>query len=135
MPGIFEVYVQTHFAAAHRLVGYAGDCARLHGHNWVVEVTVRCRELDGIGMGMDFRDIRERVKEVTAALDHQNLNALDAFREINPTSEHIARFLFRALSERINGGGVRVARVKVCETAGAGAMYWEEEEQSPCLCS
>lgn len=135
MPGIFEIYVQTHFAAAHRLVGYAGDCARLHGHNWIVEVAVRCRELDEIGIGMDFREIRGAVEEVIATLDHQELNALDAFLGVNPTSENIARFLFRALSERINEGGVRVARVKVCESPGAGALYWEEEDQVPCLCS
>src|SRR5512141_1368611 len=44
MPGIFEVSVETNFSAAHALRGYQGDCARLHGHNWTVRVSVSCRE-------------------------------------------------------------------------------------------
>jgi 6-pyruvoyltetrahydropterin/6-carboxytetrahydropterin synthase len=49
MGGIFEVYVQTHFSAAHRLEGYPGDCSRTHGHNWIIEVFVRCSALNDIG--------------------------------------------------------------------------------------
>ena len=55
MAGVYEIHIKTHFAAAHTLTGYPGDCARLHGHNWNVELFVRCKELDGIGIGIDFR--------------------------------------------------------------------------------
>ncbi|MCJ7810528.1 MAG: 6-carboxytetrahydropterin synthase, partial [Desulfobulbaceae bacterium] len=48
MRGVFEIVVQSHFSAAHSLRGYAGDCARTHGHNWIIEVYVRCRELNEI---------------------------------------------------------------------------------------
>ncbi len=126
MPGVYEVYVKTHFSAAHRLHGYPGDCARMHGHNWIVEVYVRCSALDDLGIGMDFRDIRGAVKEVLERMDHCDLNELPAFREVNPTSEHIARYLYRELSQIINTDVVKVSRVKVCETPGAGAYYWEE---------
>ena len=68
MPGVFEVYVKSHFSAAHSLEGYQGDCAHIHGHNWMVEVFVRCQELDEIGIGIDFRDIKQAVKEVLQGL-------------------------------------------------------------------
>lgn len=126
MPGVFEVYVKTHFSAAHSLEGYPGDCARVHGHNWIIEVFVKCKELDEIGIGIDFRDIKQAVKKVIEGLDHFNLNDLPAFKEVNPTSENIAKFLYQELGQKLNSDVVKVSRVKVCETPGAGALYWEE---------
>jgi 6-pyruvoyltetrahydropterin/6-carboxytetrahydropterin synthase len=126
MPGVFEVYVQTHFSAAHSLRGYQGDCARMHGHNWIIEVYVKCRELDGVGIGIDFRDIKETVKKVLQGLDHFDLNELPAFQEVNPTSENIAKYLYSEIGKIINSDVVSVSKVKVCETPGAGAFYYEE---------
>jgi len=126
MPGIFEVYIETHFSAAHALKGYPGDCARLHGHNWIIQVYVRCRELDDIGIGIDFRVIKENVKDVLQGLDHFNMNELPAFQEDNPTSENIAKYLYRELSKRIDSDKVKVSKVKVSETPNTGAFYWEE---------
>lgn len=126
MPGIFEVYIETHFSAAHALRGYPGDCARLHGHNWIIQVYVRCRELDDIGIGIDFRVIKENVKDVLQGLDHFNMNELPPFQEDNPTSENIAKYLYRELRKRIDSDKVKVSKVKVSETPNAGAFYWEE---------
>lgn len=126
MPEVFEVYVKTHFSAAHSLRGYPGDCARTHGHNWIVEAFVKCKELDEIGIGLDFRDIKESVKAVLQGLDHFDLDTLPAFRDVNPTSENIAKFLYKELGKRLNSGAVRVSKIKVSETPGAGAAYWEE---------
>ncbi len=126
MGGFFEVYVKSHFSAAHSLRGYPGSCAKVHGHNWIIEVYVKCAGLNEIGIGIDFRDIRAALDVVLSGLDHSNLNDLPAFAEENPTSENIARFIHNQLSDRINAPGTRVSRVKVCETPGAGAFYWEE---------
>ncbi len=127
MQGVFEIVVQSHFSAAHSLEGYAGDCARTHGHNWIVEVYVRCRELNDIGIGIDFRDIKQDVEEILKELDHTHLNELPPFRAQNPTSENIARYLYRALSAKLNTETVTISRIKVSETPGAGAIYWEEK--------
>jgi len=126
MAGIYEVYVKTHFSAAHALRGYAGDCARTHGHNWIIEVYVKCKELDDIGIGVDFRDIKKAVKDVLSGLDHFDLNELPAFKEENPTSENIAKYLYKEIGNVLNTDVLQVSKVKVCETPGAGAFYWEE---------
>lgn len=126
MAGVFEVYVKTHFSAAHRLNGYPGDCARVHGHNWIIEVFVKCSELDRLGIALDFRDIKSAVKAVVSELDHSDLNDLPVFVNENPTSENIARYLYGQLSVRLNTPKNRVSKVKVSETPGAGAFYWEE---------
>jgi 6-pyruvoyltetrahydropterin/6-carboxytetrahydropterin synthase len=126
MAGVYEIYIKTHFSAAHALKGYPGDCARMHGHNWMTEVYVECRKLDEIGIGIDFREIKKAVNDVMNGLDHFNLNDLPAFQNDNPTSENIARYLYKEISKILNNKVVRVSRVKVCETPGAGALYWEE---------
>jgi 6-pyruvoyltetrahydropterin/6-carboxytetrahydropterin synthase len=124
MPGVFEVYVKTHFSAAHSLLGYQGDCARVHGHNWVVEVFIRCQKLDEIGI--DFRDVEAGMKEILQELDHFNLNELQSFQKVNPTSENIAKFLYYELGRKFNSDIVKVSKVKVSESPTAGAFYWEE---------
>ena len=126
MPGVYELYIETHFSAAHTLKGYPGDCARLHGHNWIIRVHVRCDKLDDIGIGLDFRIIKENVKEVLQELDHAHINDLPQFQGMNPTSENIAQYLYRELGRRINTEQVRIAKIHVSETPNAGVYYWEE---------
>ena len=126
MTSIFEIFVQMHFSAAHFLKGYGGDCAAVHGHNWTVTVFVECRELDEIGMGIDFRELKKQVQDVVGELDHICLNDHEGFKEINPTSENAARYIYRELAGRINKRKLTVSKVKVCETGSTGVIYREE---------
>ena len=126
MAGTFEIYVTTHFSAAHSLRDYPGNCAQIHGHNWTVEVFVKCEELDEIGIGIDFENIKKAAKDVIQGLDHTHLNDLPAFKLVNPSSENIAKYLYYELRRKLNSDSVRVSRVKASETPGTGAAYWEE---------
>ena len=120
---MYHLMIKTHFAAAHRLVNYQGDCENLHGHNWNVEVTVAARELDSAGLGLDFKILKRRTKTLLDELDHKYLNDLIPFREISPSSEQIARFIFARLSEVLNDQNVQVERVTVWESEFACASY------------
>ena len=122
---MYELSIRTHFSAAHHLEGYAGSCASHHGHNWDVEVFVQGDRLNDTGILVDFRRLRERVKRVMAAIDHSDLNTLDAFRDRNPTSENVARFLYGRLTEELEEEACRLSRVAVRETPGTQASYWE----------
>jgi len=126
MSGIFEINVKAQFAAAHSLRGYEGDCAGIHGHNWNVEVFIRCRKLDQIGIGIDFRNVKRTVGDVLEGLDHRNLNDFPPFNETNPTSENIAQFLYNKIGEKLNSDSAKVSKVTVSETPNTGASYWEE---------
>jgi 6-pyruvoyltetrahydropterin/6-carboxytetrahydropterin synthase len=126
MPGFFEISVATEFSAAHFLRGYPGNCAQVHGHNWTVEVFVRCRELNAIGIGIDFREVKLAISESIKNLHHSCLNEHPIFKELNPSSENIAKFLYKELSARINSENAKISRVKVSETPNTGAYYWEE---------
>jgi 6-pyruvoyltetrahydropterin/6-carboxytetrahydropterin synthase len=87
---------------------------------------VRCRRLDDLGIGVDFRVLKEKVNDILEDLDHRHLNDLPMFAQENPTSEAVARYLYRRLSEKLNDERVSVARVRVSETQDTGAFYWEE---------
>jgi 6-pyruvoyltetrahydropterin/6-carboxytetrahydropterin synthase len=126
MPGIYEIFVTTQFAAAHSLPGHPGNCARLHGHNWKIMVFVRSKELNGLGIALDFGHLEAGIQEILRDLDHYNLNDLPAFKEANPTAENLARFLYEELGQRLNSEALRVSKVQVSETSGVGAVYWEE---------
>ena len=122
---MYEIYIETHFSAAHHLRGYVGKCLAPHGHNWIVEVNVQCASLNEIGIGIDFNDVKSATKELLEALDHKDLNELPPFKAENPTSENIARYIYHVLSKELNSSTIKVSRVKVCETPGSGASYWE----------
>lgn len=126
MAGIYELFVKTDFSAAHCLKGYEGNCSRVHGHNWTVTLFLKCGELDAIGIGVDFRKIKNDLADIIVRLDHKNLNDLEPFRDKNPTSENIARFVYREAAKKINSESIRVSRVTVSETGNTGATYWEE---------
>ncbi len=125
----YELSVSAEFCAAHRLDGYPGNCRNTHGHNWGVTVYVLCTQLDPLGMGLDFRDIKALIKQALTDLDHSFLNDLAPFSQANPTAENIARHLFEELSRLLaagpNPGAARISRVHVAETPGAGVTYWE----------
>ena len=120
--GLYALTVRTSFAAAHRLREYEGNCERLHGHNWQVEVTVESDSLDAGGIAIDFRAIKGALGELLAGFDHRYLNEVPPFDGINPSSENIARHLFEEMERKIPGP-VRVARVTVWESEDARAEY------------
>lgn len=124
---MFELNIRTHFSAAHHLVGYEGMCATMHGHNWGVEVFVRGEELGATGMLVDFRVLKAAVRELMHEFDHKDLNASADFKSQNPTSENIARLVFKRLAAELNCKQYRIAKVTVCETPDSTASYFEDD--------
>ncbi len=85
---MYYVTKRLEISAAHSLeLDYASKCTRLHGHNWIITVHCRARELNANGMVTDFSAIKELL---TQKLDHKVLNAELSF---NPTAENIARYI------------------------------------------
>ena len=123
---MFELKIITQFAAAHRLRDFQGKCEQLHGHNWKVEVFVKADKLDSAGLVRDFGEIKGATNELLNGLDHHYLNELPPFQEENPSSEHIARYLFQQLSKRLNDERARVSRVSVWESDTSSATFFEE---------
>ncbi len=122
----YTLKVVTDFAAAHSLRDYPGDCQRLHGHNWKVEVEVTADSLDELGMVLDFKTIRQAARKVGDELDHHYLNEIPPFDRINPTAENIAAHFFRRLTEQLNDARARVHAVTLWETERACVRYTEE---------
>ncbi len=120
---MYHLKIQTHFAAAHNLLNYEGDCENLHGHNWKVEVTVQTRTLDKAGLGIDFKILKKHTKKIMAYLDHKYLNDLEPFKEVSPSSEHICKFVFDRLVADLSDYDVQVEMVTVWESDNACASY------------
>jgi 6-pyruvoyltetrahydropterin/6-carboxytetrahydropterin synthase len=107
---MYTVIKRMEISASHSLaLSYPSKCERLHGHNWIITVHCRARELNADGMVVDFTHIKEAVM---SRLDHQNLNELLPF---NPTAEHIARWICDQIPQCF--------RVEVQESEGNTAIY------------
>ena len=127
MTSCYTMKILTDFSAAHLLRDYDGPCSRLHGHNWKVEVNVACRELNEIGMGVDFSDIKAATKTLIEKMDHRNLNDIPPFDKINPTAENLAAYFYKILSIELNDARVAVKNVTIWETDRACVSYTEED--------
>ena len=126
---MYELSVDSHFAAAHSLRGYNGVCARLHGHTWKVTATIGVSTLDELGMSIDFKIISMTLDEIVGRFDHQTLNDLDEFRDINPSSENLARLIFELLSEKFTRDTTRVLSVTVAESDRHRVTYTKDQPQ------
>lgn len=121
---MFELKIKGEFSSAHLLREYDGKCKNLHGHNWKVEIKVCKQELDPIGMVADFGLLKAKMNEVLEVLDHKCLNELDYFKEANPTSENIAKYIYVEYSKVIDP--IKVKSVSVWESDGSCVKYYQD---------
>lgn len=122
---MFKVGVRKKFSAAHSLREYDGNCERLHGHNWMVEAVLTGDATDRLGILVDFRVVKKGLDEILNSLDHRFLNELDAFKNGNPSSENIAKYIYSRLVEKLEKN-VRLVEVRVWESDDSWASYSEE---------
>jgi 6-pyruvoyltetrahydropterin/6-carboxytetrahydropterin synthase len=124
MAGQFEVMIERNFSSAHQLRGYKGKCENLHGHNYKIEIYARGRELDNIGLLVDFGELKEAADEIVQYLDHRNINELSPFDvELNPSAENLARYILERVSARVGDERVQVFKVRCFETPTSVATY------------
>ena len=122
---MFKLIVKKEFSAAHILHGHPGNCKRMHGHNWLVEAEVQGDNTNDIGMVIDFKDIKNNLKEIISNLDHQFLNDLEPFINENPTAENISKYIYKELSNNINTDNIKVSKIKLWETSNSAVTYTE----------
>lgn len=120
---MYEITIRKTFSAAHVLREIGGKCESLHGHNFAVEVSVAGNPLNEEGLLVDFRLVKRWLQEVIDGLDHTYLNELDCFKDLNPSSERIARFIHERLSPQAQRAGLAVSRVTVWESENARVSY------------
>ncbi len=126
---MFEVSVEKSFAAGHALRGYRGKCENVHGHNYKVRVTLTGERLDSIGLLYDFAGVKRLMQEIIDRLDHQFLNDIPPFTELNPSAENLARYFYHELQRGLAAASaempIRVGSVTVFETDATTATYRE----------
>lgn len=118
---IFKVFT---FEAAHRLphVPVGHKCHRLHGHSFQCEVHVKGPVEQPSGWVIDFADIKSAFAPLHEMLDHNYLNEIDGLE--NPTSEELARWIWRRLRPRLPN----LSFILVRETCTSGCVYRGEDD-------
>lgn len=112
---MYFVKKRLEIAGCHSLrLDYPSKCTRLHGHNWVITVYCKARELNADGMVVDFTHVKKMIEE---RLDHANFNEVLPF---NPTAENIARWICDLVP--------RCWRVEVCESENNTAAYEKDSD-------
>ena len=145
VPAPMEAFlsIRTHFAAAHRLAkpelsqadneAIYGKCARPHGHghNYLLDVTVRGRIDPRTGMVCDLAALQQLVADlVVEPFDHTFLNKdVEHFATTVPTAENIALHIADLLSAPVAALGARLHRVRLQESPNNAAEVYAEVPQ------
>jgi 6-pyruvoyltetrahydropterin/6-carboxytetrahydropterin synthase len=125
---MFQITVEDSFAAGHYLRNYRGKCENPHGHNYKVRVTLCGEELDRAGLLLDFKDLKDVMRDTVDRLDHQMINDLEPFTALNPSAENLAKYFYDQTQAKLRAatnGRVRVKDVTVWETDTTTATYFE----------
>jgi len=114
-----DAYCQFTIAAGRRLTGVPADhpCARVHGHTFLVRLTVSGPVDPHTGFVIDFGDVQRAFAPVHEALDHRFLNDIPGLG--NPTSEHLATWIWNRLVPALPG----LSAVEITETGASGVVY------------
>jgi len=120
---MYQLTVKSHFDAAHKLEGYKGACANLHGHTFKYQVVLESEKLDKMDMVVDFKDVKAQLKVLETRLDHKYLN--ESLMMIRPTAEALANVIFLDL-RRVFGSMVK--KVEVWESDECSVSYWLDDE-------
>ena len=114
-----EIFKTFQLEAAHRLpnVPPGHKCARLHGHSFRVEVHVGGEPGPESGWIMDFAEVKTAFAPIFEQLDHRYLNDVPGLE--NPTSEHVAMWIWKELKPRLPA----LSRIVVLETCTSGCAY------------
>jgi 6-pyruvoyltetrahydropterin/6-carboxytetrahydropterin synthase len=115
---MYKINKKFSFSASHILDQLPNDhpCARLHGHNYVVNFHLKSKTLDAYGFVKDYRELQFVQRYINNALDHQHLNNIIPG---HPTAEHIAQFLYNRFKPEIP----ELYAVEVSETPQTSCIY------------
>jgi 6-pyruvoyltetrahydropterin/6-carboxytetrahydropterin synthase len=125
---MFEITVEAGFSSGHYLRNYQGKCENPHGHNYRVLVTLAGEELDKAGLLLDFKLLKNLLRPVVDRLDHQMINELEPFTELNPSAENLARYFYQQTAGELiemTAGRVRIKDCTIFETDTSFARYYE----------
>lgn len=123
---MYTVAVQREFIAQHYLIG--GDFGpenHLHSHTYRVEWRLAGEVLNPHGFLVDIDAVSAGLETVLAGFRDKTLNDLPEFRGLNPSIEHLARILCRALRSGFPEARLREATATIWESAAAWAAYTE----------
>lgn len=121
---MYTISKEFHFSASHQLSGLreGHQCARLHGHNYVLTVYLTSGGLNDVGFVLDYGELGF-VKDMVDAMDHRHLNDIFPF---NPTSENICKEIFLEIEEvlrMMRDHHINYMAVELSETPKTNCRY------------
>jgi 6-pyruvoyltetrahydropterin/6-carboxytetrahydropterin synthase len=120
---MFLLNVKASYDSAHFLRNYRGKCEKLHGHHYVVEAGLTYDDVGEGGMAFDFTEAKRHLREIAGRLDHENINEIPPFTELEPSAENQARWIFQEMRGLLGADGEHLAYVRVWETPNQWAQY------------
>lgn len=116
---MYRIAKQFNFSASHQLLGLpeGHPCARLHGHNYLVELELTAESLNRHGFVRDYRELDAFKRYLDAEIDHRHLN------EVFGTDAVTAEFLARTFFDWCRARWPETAAVRVSETPRTWAEY------------
>lgn len=143
---VLRITKEFRFEGAHALVGYDGRCRNLHGHSYIMYVTIKGEPLNGTtspkeGMVIDFKLLKSIVNEsIIDIFDHALILRKDAalaeeiaqeyenvvIVDFQPSTENLICLFAETIRKRLPQG-VELHSLKLHETAGSYVEWFASD--------
>lgn len=121
---MYSVTVRDHILIAHSLKSSVfGPAQNVHGATYVVDVEFFSEKLNEFNIVVDIGEAQEKLKEVLAELNYQNLDEHPYFKDILSTTEVIARYIHDQMKKALSGSFDGTIKVILGESPSAWASY------------
>lgn len=127
--GKFYIRIEGRFESSHYLYRYFSDGSDepQHGHSWKVEIYLTGKNgLRADGISYDFISAKNVLRELVESLDHILINDHADFKEINPTSENIAKWFYNGIKKEVHATDGIVLKIVIHEGPENLAFYEPE---------
>lgn len=120
---MYQISKTFSFSASHQLDRLPADhpCARLHGHNYQVEIILKYHGLNFAGFVLDYGELAPLKKHLDQTYDHRHLNDV---MDGNPTAENLAKEIYQFCKLQ---WPQFIYKIRVSETPKTWAEYYEHE--------
>jgi len=120
---MYTVIIESSFKAWHAVKMPNNSIEDSHWHNWRLKTSLSKSSLDEFGFAIEFGECEKIINLAISKLAEKNMNTLDYFASIYPTTELVAKYIFEQINSKLPFQDVLLDYVELTEQENCRIKY------------